>query len=259
LQHDAFAKVCNRFRPSVVIHLAALVSVEEARRSLEDNFRLNVEATHQVICAAHMAKVSRVIFASTAAVYGNNPNIPLAETERPQPLSLYGAAKVASEVLLACSARDYSFESVALRFFNVFGPRQCADSPYSGVISIFMNRVARGLPVTIFGDGHQTRDFVPVHDVAAAVAAATEASVSLNGTFNVCTGIQTPLLALLGLIEGVARRPIPVKFAPSRAGDILNSCGNPHALMSALGFHLETRMEDAIRELFEISRRILEK
>jgi UDP-glucose 4-epimerase len=257
LQQNAFEKVCGRFRPSVVIHLAALVSVEEARRSPENNFRLNVETTHRVICAAQIAKVSRVIFASSAAVYGNNPRIPLAETERPQPLSLYGAAKVASEVLLACSARDYGFDSVALRFFNVFGPRQRADSPYSGVISIFIDRVARGLPVMIFGDGQQTRDFVAVRDVAAAVVATAETPSNLNGVFNVCTGVQTTLLGLLGLIEGIVKHPIPVTFAPFRPDDIRNSCGNPGALLSTLGFHAETRMEDTIKELLENSGRTL--
>lgn len=241
--------VCRDYPPDALVHLAALVSVQDARRAPNDNFRLNVEATHRVICAATDHKIARVVFASSAAVYGDNPRLPLSEREIPTPIGPYGGAKAASELLLAAAARDYGFDAVSLRFFNVFGPRQRPDSPYSGVISIFADRVRRGQGVTIFGDGHQTRDFVPVREIAAAIQAVLEAPGQLNATFNVCTGAQTSLRQLVSNLEQTSGRTIEIALQPARTGDIVHSGGSPHALATTVGFRPRAELSHALREL----------
>lgn len=249
LEPGRLDRLCREFSPAVLIHLAALVSVQDARQSPDLNFQLNVEATHRVATAAVASGVSRLIFASSAAIYGDNPRIPLAETELPAPIGHYGGAKAASELLLSAIARDAGFDAVLLRFFNVFGPRQRPDSPYSGVISIFADRVRTGRGVTIFGDGSQTRDFVPVRQVATAVAAAAEAPKGLTGPFNVCTGVRTSLRQLVAGFETAAGRPVPASFQPARAGDIVHSGGNPHALEAATGFRPKVNLVEALGEL----------
>lgn len=249
LDQERFEACCRDFRPEVLVHLAALVSVQDARRAPDLNFRLNVEATHRAASAAVAASIPRVVFASSAAIYGENPKIPLSETELPSPIGLYGGAKAAGEQLLAAAAREFGFESVALRFFNVFGPRQRPDSPYSGVISIFADRVRKGQGVTIYGDGHQTRDFISVRDVAGAIASACEAPTGTRGAFNVCTGRRTSLRDLVAAFEAAAGRSVPVSYQPHRTGDIVHSGGNPDALARATGFRSSLDFGESIAEL----------
>jgi UDP-glucose 4-epimerase len=252
LDASSFEQAAREFGPGSIVHLAALVSVQEARRSPNENFRLNLEATQRVIAAATSAKATRIVFASSAAVYGDNPRMPLVETERSTPLGLYGGAKAASELLLATAAADLGFEAVSLRFFNVFGPRQRADSPYSGVISIFVDRISRGLPVTIFGDGLQTRDFIGVQDVAAAVGLAATLKDGLSGVFNVCTGRRTSLLDVISAAEEQVARKVPVEFAAPRPVDIKHSFGDPSAYAAATGFAAKGSLGNALQSLLGV-------
>ena len=250
---SALSAACVEFSPAVVIHLAALVSVPHASRHPEENFRLNVASTHNVCIAASAARVRRVIFASSAAVYGNNDRIPLKETEILAPLSLYGGAKAASECLLRAAGLELGFESVALRFFNVFGIRQRPDSSYSGVISIFADRIQRNLPLIIHGDGRQSRDFIPVCDVAIAVVTVAEASRPLTSMFNVCTGHQTTILDLVGAFEKVVGRQVDRVLADDRNCDIRFSCGAPSALAATVGFSPTTSLHDGLVSLLQRS------
>lgn len=182
-------------------------------------------------------------------MYGNHPDLPLNESIMPRPISLYGMAKRASEELLLGYGASFGMETVCLRYFNVFGPRQDPKSPYSGVISIFAERFSRRETVTIYGDGRQTRDFVSVRDIAKAnTLAATRPGLSPMSC-NVCTGRPRHLLSILDILRSVyPDAPSPI-MAPFREGEIRHSCGNPERAASALGFHASADFETGLREL----------
>jgi UDP-glucose 4-epimerase len=233
-----------------IIHLAALVSVPESIADPALNYRLNIHATQLAAEAARRHRIPRFVFASSAAVYGESTALPLREDAPKVPISPYGMAKLASETLLFGYATAFGTVVRCQRYFNVFGPRQDPSSPYSGVISIFGRRYRAGEPVTIFGDGHQTRDFVSVHDVARAnVLAATGASRS--GVVNICTGRPT---SLRDLVDVFARHfpdvPAP-RYAAGRAGDIVHSHGSPALAAEELGFTATTALGDGLAELIE--------
>jgi len=245
----ALAQLAAPLRPDAIIHLAALVSVPESMRHPDLNFALNVQATHEVAEAARIAGVPRVVFASSAAVYGNHPHLPLREDAVTRPVSPYGAAKLASEALLLGHAAAFGFSVRCQRYFNVFGPRQDPASSYSGAISIFESRYREGKPVTVFGDGRQTRDFVSVHDVARAnVLAATKPGLA-SGLTNICTGHGTSLLEVLAVFaQAYPEVPHPT-HAPARSGDVQHSVGDPDAARKELGFHAEVSVASGLREL----------
>lgn len=231
-----------------VIHLAALVSVPESFEKPEENFRLNVYATHCVAEAARRFGVKRIVFASSAAVYGNDSAEPVAEDAPCAPRSPYGTAKLASEVLLLGFARSTGVVVRCQRYFNVYGPRQDPRSPYSGVISIFAERLQAQKDLHIFGDGKQTRDFIAVRDVARAnVIAATRPGL-MPGIANICTGKLASLndmVATLGLIRELTPR---VTFDHPRIGDIHDSVGEPRRAGVELGFFAEVSLEVGLRE-----------
>jgi UDP-glucose 4-epimerase len=215
---DAEAVGCD-----VVFHEAAIVSVPYSVEHPEESHDVNIVGTLNVLQAARKANVRRVVFASSAAVYGEEPTLPKTEAMLPQPISPYGIEKLASEHYLATWARLFGVETVALRYFNVFGPRQDPSSPYSGVISIFADRIRTGRAITFFGDGSQSRDFVYVGNVVDAnLLAATRDGVS-GRVFNVGCGQRTTLLQLADLIGEAAGRPVERAFAAPRAGDIKDS------------------------------------
>lgn len=240
---------CERHRPDALIHLAGLVSVARAEDDPELNFRLNVKATQVVAEAARRCDIPRVVFASSAAVYGDAPEPPLRESSLAEPLGNYGNAKLISELLLRQYSRSYGMTTVCNRYFNVFGPRQDPSSPYSGVISLFTDRFARGLPVTIFGDGHQTRDFVSVYDVAAANTLAATAPAVESGSYNICTGESRSLLDLVDILQSEYPLAQGPQFAEERLGDIRHSLGSPRLSREKLGFRARVDFREAIEEL----------
>ena len=241
-------RLVQRSRVDAIIHLAALVSVVESIRDPELNFRLNVEATHRVAEAARRHGVRRLVFASSAAVYGDSKALPLIETAVVRPISPYGSAKLASEFLLLSYAAAFGLTVRIQRYFNVFGPRQDPSSPYSGVVSIFVQRLARRLPITIFGDGRQTRDFIPVADVARAnLIAATKTRVA-TGVANICTGRRTSLRMLVDILGRQLAAPAP-RFAAARPGDIRHSAGSARAAQRALDFKSQTGIAESLRAL----------
>lgn len=248
-----FPELVRAERPDALLHLAALVSVPESIANPELNDLLNVRATTAVLAAARAAgTVRRVAFASSAAVYGDNPELPLSEDAATRPLSPYGEAKLRSEGLLTeAVAADPSLGTVALRYFNVFGPRQDPRSPYSGVISVFAAALREGRTPTVHGDGGQTRDFVSVADVARANLAALTAPVAGSVVANVCTGRATSLLDLLAAMARAGGFPPVVPHnGPARAGDIRHSLGSPGRARDRLGFAARDDLATGLRALF---------
>lgn len=238
-------------RPHAIIHLAALVGVQESLSEPELNFSLNVRLPWLVAEAMRVHRIPRLVFASSAAVYGACPDAPIAEGSPTAPLSPYGAAKLAAEHILLGQARAVGFSAICLRYFNAYGPRQHPASPYSGVISIFADRASRGLPLTIHGDGAQTRDFVHVSDLARAnVLAATQAD-PLSASYNICTGRPTSLTRLADLIGTRSDLPQLVRYAPLRPADIRHSCGDPTAARRELGFETEITVEQGLASLLK--------
>lgn len=231
-----------------VFHEAAFVSVPQSLAAPESCFSINVQGTQTLLDAACAAGVRRVVLASSAAVYGDNPDLPLTEDASLRSLSPYAASKQMDEVLADLYTRAMGLEVTALRYFNVFGPRQSPDSDYAAAVPIFIRRMLDGQPVTIYGDGGQTRDLIYVADVARANVIAAEHPAAAGRVFNICTGRETRLLDLLeGLQELFPGGPEPY-FAPPRAGDIYCSLGSPARAESLLGFRAETSLLDGLRE-----------
>jgi UDP-glucose 4-epimerase len=239
-------------RPDAIIHLAALVSVQESIDDPNLNYELNVRATHLVAEAARINRVERIVFASSAAVYGNTADLPIRESTEKKPISPYGAAKLASEALLLGHGATYGLTVRCQRYFNVFGPRQDPASPYSGVISIFDRRYREGKTVTIFGDGHQTRDFISVHDVARANVIAATLPGATSGVANICTGRATSLLDIVQVFRLHYPEVAPPIHGNARGGDIIHSRGMAELAEQELGFRAEMPVEQALRELIRV-------
>jgi UDP-glucose 4-epimerase len=235
-----------------VFHEAALVSVADSVARPRDNHDINVTGTLNVLEAARTQGARRVVLASSAAVYGNDPALPKRESMRPQPASPYAVAKLAGEHYLQVYRELYGMENVALRYFNVYGPRQSAASPYSGVISKFVQCLQRGIPPTVCGDGLQSRDFVYVKDVVQAnLAALTLDGAEVEPVFNVASGRVTTLLDLVRVLGELAGRPLDPEFAPPRAGDIRHSAADITQAMHRLGYRPGYALSDGLRLLLE--------
>jgi UDP-glucose 4-epimerase len=220
----------------VVFHQAAVVSVTQSVQDPPHACEVNDLGTVRVLDACRRKGVRRVILASSSAVYGDDPRLPKCEDMPPRPLSPYAVQKLTGEFYASVFGELYGLETVCLRYFNVFGPRQDPSSPYSGVISIFMSKATAGQAPTIYGDGDQTRDFVYVKDVVHAnLLAATEAAAA-GRVFNVGTGTSIrirELWALIGELSGFKADPL---FRSPRAGDIRDSVSDIREIEEALGF-----------------------
>ena len=233
----------------LVFHEAAIVSVPYSVEHPRETHAVNVQGTLNVALAARDAGARRIVFASSAAVYGEEPELPKRETHVPRPVSPYGVEKITGEHYLQAFSRVYGLESVCLRYFNVFGPRQDPSSAYSGVISIFADRVLRGAPITIFGDGSASRDFVFVDNVVAAnVLAGTRAGVS-GRSFNVALGERTTLLELAAAVGEACEATPAIVFAPERLGDVRDSVADISRAREELGYAPTASLRDGLRAL----------
>jgi nucleoside-diphosphate-sugar epimerase len=234
-----------------VFHEAALVSVpatvEQPRLSLE----INALGSFNVFEAAQNARVGRVVYASSAAVYGDSADLPLAENVLPRPQTPYGLDKLYTEHLGGLYYSLYGLETFALRYFNVFGPRQDPTSPYSGVISIFVNLLRAGRTPTIFGDGEQTRDFVYVGDVVEANVGAMFANYRGFRVFNVGSGHQTSLNQLLSQLQQLTGTSILPKFAEARVGDIRHSLADISLIQKELGYAPSRNLSEGLSLLLD--------
>jgi UDP-glucose 4-epimerase len=222
----------------VCFHLAAVASVEKATRDWLGTHRTNLSGTIAVLDAARRARQDGaplpVVYASSAAVYGDAADLPITEAAVPAPISAYGADKYGSELHARVGGRSHGVPTAGLRFFNVFGPRQDPRSHYSGVISIFCDRISRGLPVTIYGDGRQTRDFVYVGDVVAALLGAWERATTDAPVFNVCSGTSVEIIDLAGAIAELCGRSLVTESGPARSSEIRHSLGSRRLAEAAL-------------------------
>jgi UDP-glucose 4-epimerase len=230
-------------------HLAAIASVERGRTEWLTTHRANLTGTIAVFDAAREARSGGpvpVVYASSAAVYGDNTNVPLVESERTMPLSAYGADKLGCELHGRVAWHIHRVPNVGLRFFNVYGPRQDPRSPYSGVISIFVDRMRAGRGIDIHGDGSQVRDFIFVKDVVRHLLAAMTKVGDENRVFNVCTGKGTSILDLAQTIGRVLRRDPAISHLPPRQGDIKVSLGNPTGAVQFLGVAAETALDQGL-------------
>jgi UDP-glucose 4-epimerase len=235
---------------SYVFHEAALVSVFDSVNRPRDNHDINLTGTLNVLEAARAAGVRRVVMASSAAIYGNNPELPKREDMRPEPESPYAIGKIGGEYMLRVYHRLYGLETASLRYFNVFGPRQDPGSMYSGVISKFSSVLAAGGTPKIFGDGGQTRDFVYVKDVVQANLLAMRAPAAAGGVFNIGTGSQTSLLDLLSALQSIAGRSGAPEFAEARAGDIRDSVADISRAREILGYAPRATLREGLAELW---------
>lgn len=233
----------------VVFHEAAIVSVPYSVEHPQETHDVNIQGTFNVLEAAKRRGVKRVVFACSAAVYGDDPEMPKRESMRPAPMSPYGIEKLTGEHYLAVWSRLFGLETVSLRYFNVFGERQDPSSAYSGVISIFVDRALRGAPVTIFGDGGQYRDFVYVGNVVDAnLRAATTPGIA-GRAYNVGCGVKTTLLELLDTIERIVGSKVERKLADPRAGDIRESLADIARIRAELGYEPTVGVEEGLRRL----------
>jgi UDP-glucose 4-epimerase len=231
-------------------HLAAVACVERGNSDWLGTHRTNLTGTVVVFDAARRTNPEEpipVVFASSAAVYGDNVNIPLSENDTPRPRSAYGADKFACELHGFVAGHVHRVPSCGLRFFNVYGPRQDSTSPYSGVISIFCDRLKAGLGITVYGDGYQTRDFIYVGDVIRALLGAMDHCTATCGIFNICTGEATTIRDLAKVIGDILGTKPEIAFEPPRRGEIRTSLGDPSKARHLLGFTAETGLTAGLK------------
>jgi UDP-glucose 4-epimerase len=234
----------------VVVHLAAKPSVEESLKHPQETHRVTYGGTLAVAEAARQHGVKRIVFASSAAVYGDSAVCPVKESSPGSPQSPYGLDKTSAERLLLIYHRLYRLETLPLRFFNVYGRRQDPKSPYSGVISKFVDAAKGGQPVRINGDGLQTRDYVSVKDVARVIAEFVRAESVPSETVNVATGRASTLLDLVAALSSLVGHPVETCFGADRPGDIRHSVADVGLLKSVLGWVPETGLDQGLAELF---------
>ncbi|MBF0340863.1 MAG: NAD-dependent epimerase/dehydratase family protein [Magnetococcales bacterium] len=232
-------------------HLAAIASVSRCNEEWIPSHQVNQTGSIRVFEAARrLGRQGRpipVVYASSAAVYGDNPALPVAETAEARPLTAYGADKLGSELHARVAAGVHGVGSTGLRFFNVFGPRQDPDSPYSGVISIFARRILDSLPILIHGDGGQIRDFIYVGDVVRFLLRAMERTAPGRAEiFNVCTGGAVTILELAQLLSRLGGQELRIEHGPARSGDIRASSGDPGRAARLLGLRAEWPLELAL-------------
>lgn len=226
-------------------HLAAIASVAQSTEDWTGTHEVNLTGTIRVLDAARATKFP-VVYASSAAVYGDNASMPLCETDRASPLTPYGADKLGCELHARVASVLHNVPTAGMRFFNVYGPRQDPRSPYSGVISIFTDRLSRCQTIPIFGDGQQSRDFIFVGDVVRFLCAAMERADTRATIYNVCSGQSTNLRQLAQTLATVSGMSPEIEYLPTRKGDIRASLGNPARAAKSLGIKSETSLGEGL-------------
>ena len=235
----------------VIFHSAAFVSVPQSMDEPQECFDVNITGTSLLFDEARKAGVRRVIIASSAAVYGEADALPLVEETPLQPKSPYAVSKRVDEMFVELFTGSFGLEAVALRYFNVYGPRQRPDSMYAAAVPIFARRLLDDKPVTVSGDGGQTRDLINVRDVVRANLLAAEHPNSAGQVFNICTGLETRLLDLLDVLYRLFPNAPMTEFASPRAGDIYRSVGSPQKAKDVMGFHAQVSLADGLKEIVE--------
>jgi UDP-glucose 4-epimerase len=245
----SYERVHNAVRGTEVVHhLGALGSVPRSVQDPLTSGAVNVEGTLNVLLAARDEGVRRVVFASSSSIYGNQQELPLKETMAPDPISPYGVAKLAAERYCVSFSRVYhSFETVVLRYFNVFGPRQDPTSQYAAVVPLFITAIAGGEPVTVFDDGEQSRDFTYVNNAVAANLLAADAEGASGRIFNVSAGAPTTVNELADTIGRLLGKDVERHHLPPRPGDLRNSWADVGEARQQLGFEPKVGLEEGLR------------
>jgi nucleoside-diphosphate-sugar epimerase len=239
------------FGIDILFHEAAFVSVPQSMDEPQECFDVNITGTSLLFNAARKAGVRRGVVASSAAVYGESDALPLLEETPLQPMSPYAVSKRVDEMYAELFTNSFDLEVVALRYFNVYGPRQRPDSMYAAAVPIFARRLLDGTPITVYGDGGQTRDLINVHDVVRANLIASEHPDAPGRVFNICTGVETRLLDLLDVLYTLFPDAPRHEFAAPRAGDIYRSVGSPQKAMDVIRFQAQVSLEDGLKEVVE--------
>jgi nucleoside-diphosphate-sugar epimerase len=236
-----------------VLHQAAIPSVPKSVLDPLGSNRANVDGTVNVLVAARDAKVKRVVFAASSSAYGDTPTLPKHEAMKPDPISPYAVAKLASEHYLVSFYRCYQLETVALRYFNIFGPRQDPSSPYSGVLAKFITLMLRGEQPAIFGDGEQSRDFTYIDNAVEAnlLACTAPASQAAGQIFNVATGRRVTLNETFKLLQTLTSYTGQPRFGPDRGGDIKHSLADISKAEAGLGYKPTVDFEEGLRRTVE--------
>ena len=234
-----------------VFHEAAQVSVPQSLEDPVESYEINVTGTLKVLDGARRAKVERFVFAASSAAYGDSVELPKREDMDADPVSPYGTGKLAGEELLRVFGRCYGMHTVALRYFNIFGPRQADDSPYTGVIALFARALFSDQSVKIFGDGEQTRDFTHVSNVVQANLLALEANVDPGAIFNIGTGVQVSINELYARMAEQIGSSVQPSYLPARSGDILHSLAAIEKAEKALGYEAKVSWQDGLKETVE--------
>jgi nucleoside-diphosphate-sugar epimerase len=249
----SYERVHRAMRQSeIVYHLGALGSVPRSVQDPLTSNAVNVEGTLNVLLAARDEGARRVVFSSSTSVYGSSRELPTTEETSPDPISPYGVAKLAAERYCISFSRVYeSFESVVLRYFNVFGPRQSPLSQYAAVIPLFVTAIAAGEPVQIHGDGAQSRDFTYVGNVVDATIAAGETAGASGEIFNIAAGAPASVNTLADTIGSILGRPVAKEHLPSRPGDIRDSWAELGKAQRILGYTPHIGLEEGLRRTVE--------
>jgi UDP-glucose 4-epimerase len=249
----SYERVHNAVRGTeIVYHLGALGSVPRSVQDPLTSSAVNVEGTLNVLLAARDEGVRRVVFSSSSSIYGSATELPCTEAAPPDPISPYGVAKLAAERYCVSFSRVYhGFETVVLRYFNVFGPRQSPLSQYAAVVPLFVTAIAAGRPVTIFGDGEQSRDFTYVENVVDATIRAGGAEGASGRIFNVAAGSPGSVNLLADTIGRILDRPVEKEYSDPRPGEIRNSWADVSLAEEILGYRPQVGLEEGLRRTIE--------
>ena len=234
-----------------VLHLGARTSVPRSVKDPLETNKINIEGTLNVLVAAKELKVKRVVFAASSSAYGETPTLPKTEAMQPQPISPYGVTKYVGELYCQTFGRCYGLENVALRYFNIFGPRQDPGSPYSGVLAKFCTAFLEDVQPLVFGDGEQTRDFTYVDNAVQANLAACEAPNASGKVFNVGVGGRVSLNEVLRELAKITGKTLAAKYEPPRDGDIRDSQADISQARETLGYDPPVSFEEGLARTFE--------
>jgi UDP-glucose 4-epimerase len=251
LDLDAMRKACAGV--DYVMHQAAIPSVPKSVLDPLGSNRANVDGTLNVLVAARDAKVKRIVYAASSSAYGDTPTLPKHEAMIPNPISPYAVAKLASELYMVSFYRCYGLETVCLRYFNIFGPRQDPSSEYSGVLAKFSMQMLRGEQPTIFGDGETSRDFTYIDNAVSAnlLACSAPAAECAGRVFNCATGQRTTLNQTFQALKQLTGYKGSVKYGPERSGDIKHSLADITQAQKHLGYKVLVNFEDGLRRTVE--------
>ena len=243
----SYERVHNAVRGvEVVFHQGALPSVPRSVQDPLTTSAVTIEGTLNVLLAARDESVRRVVYASSSSVYGNGGTLPRTETQQPDPISPYAVAKLAAERYCVSFSRVYGLEAVALRYFNVFGPRQNPHSQYAAVVPLFFSIIQDGRPVPIHGDGSQSRDFTYVANVVEANVLAADAHDAAGAVLNVATGRQASVNELADGIGAALGKPVEKEYQPLRTGDVRDSWADVSAARRVLGYETRVGLEEGL-------------